>query len=221
MKKINSLVLFIFLIAILVSSCNTSLNIIKRKYRPGYSVNISIDKHQKQAINNEERFVEPQLDSLVENNNYDGLVVSTSNTESIICDYKSPSFIIVCDTPPKNKMDDPNWSLYKEKKPNPNPNGSSKWKPIEPFNLAAFLTLLVGVIVSALIPTIAGGLFFLILLIVIILSIISLARIKKNPNKYSKFSKVFDWVFVSIGLLLATFLLLALLIIGASAGGLI
>jgi hypothetical protein len=219
MKKINSSVLFGLLIAILLSSCNTSLNIIKRKYRPGYSVNISSDKHQKQAIEKVETFAEPKLDSLVEKNNYDGLIASTSNTESVICDYKSPSFIIPCDTPPKNKMDDPNWSLYKEKKPNP--QGNSKWKKIEPFNLAAFFILLAGVIISALIPTIGGWLFLLVLLTVIILSIISLVRIKKNPNKYSKFSKVFDWVFVSIGLLLATFILIALLVIGAAAGGLI
>lgn len=219
MEKTNRLISLFFLVLILLSSCNSSLNVLKRKYRPGYSIDFSNNYNKKQDLTKKETSDKPQLDCVIEENDSITLLASSSNSESIILNYKSPTFVIPCDTPPKNKMDDPNWSLYKKKEPNP--KGNSKWKQIEPYNLAAFFTLLGGVVISALIPTIAGWFFFIILLIVIILSIISLVRIKKNPDRYSKFSKVFDWVFVSIGLLLATFLLLALIIIGASAGGLI
>jgi hypothetical protein len=215
MKELRSdYFLFILFGAIIFSSCNVSMNLLNRKYRPGYSVNVS--KRTNPILNqskfNDETTIESPIDSAVVKNN-DYVIVASSGTELFINDHQPPINPIACDTPPKKNMEDPNWSLYKPKEPDP--GGHSKWKPIEPFNLASYFILLIGVIVASLIQTIGAWFVFLILLMLIAFSIISLIKIKKNPKKYSIFSIVFDWVFVSIGILMALFGLVLLFLFAA------
>lgn len=214
--KKNNTVLLILVGLILFSSCNSSLSVLNRKYRKGYTVNLykRIDNEAIQ-LNVREQFSDSSSSSsLIKKNNDDNSIASINNSELSIINYQTLSFVMPCDTPPKKNSEEP-WSLYKPKEPLT--HGSSKWKQIEPFNLASIFVLLLGVVIASILnPT--GILFFLFFFtIIFVFSLISLVRIKKHPKQYSVFSKVFDWILVSIGSLWITILLIILLLFLASA----
>ncbi len=210
-KITNSLLaLFILVGYIMFSSCNSSLNILNRKYRPGYTINFSSKVDDKSDLLKKEEKIQVEAESLTEQNNEENNIVASSNSSELFINrYKSVDYIIPCDTPPRKSIEEP-WSLYKPKETLE--EGNSKWKPIEPFNLASFFIILLGLIGGALISP-GVWLFFLLYSVIFIFSIISLIRIKNHPKKYSKFSKVFDWIFVSLGIALISIFLIVLVII--------
>lgn len=188
-------------LCLILFSCNNSFNVLNRKYQPGYTVNFSNKiKQQSNKIKVQEQIpVESLTDGIVVKNGYveDNSVASLNNSELFINNYKVPDYIMPCDTPPQKSIDEP-WSLYKPKETSE--EGYSKWKPLEPFNLASFVFILLGIITGAVLTSTVGvWVFFLLFLPIFVFSFISLIRIKKHPKKYSQISKVFDWIFVSIG----------------------
>ena len=208
-------ILFLLFFLILFSSCNNSLSILQRKYRSGYSVNYSGKVNRSnQRAEEEEVSGTFKTDTLTAQNEEDNLLASSDNSKLYLKGYKSPDFVIACDTPPKKSVEEP-WSLYKPKEATPHRN--SKWKQIEPFNLVTFFVLLLGVIVANILNPAGILFFFLILLLIFILSLISLIRIKKHPKQYSKLSIVFDWIFVTIGAGIITGFLIVLLLMLAGA----
>lgn len=198
-------------LCLVLFSCNNSFTVLDRKYQPGYTFNFSnkIKEQSNQLKEQEQIAVESMTEGLVVKNDYieGNSVASLNNSELFIKKYKVQDYIMPCDTPPQKNIDEP-WSLYKPKETNE--EGVHGGKPIEPYSIASFCVIGLFVIIGALVGQVGVWLFFLLFSVLFTLSLISLIRIKKHPNKYSKISKVWNWIFVSLGLLLMLILLIIL-----------
>lgn len=198
MRNVNSnAIFFILFILMVLSSCNTSLNILDRKHRPGYTIEFFNKTNKKTSRFTEQKQIQicAQSDSIFVQNNYDNVVASSSNGELFISHYSVPCFVMPCDTPPKKDIAEP-WSLYREKEVND--EGKPHGKLMEPFNLMSFAVILLGVILASLLTSAGTAIFLSVMLSILILSLISIIRIRKHPKKYSSFSKVFSWIFFLI-----------------------
>jgi hypothetical protein len=206
-KKNTSIYLFVLFLLITFSSCNVSLNVLNRKYRSGYSIHVSkkISPKLNQSKINDGQSIKSKQDSVIVENNSDDLNVSASNSELFINDCKAPINIIACDTPPKKNEDDPNWSLYNEKKS----SSMSKYKGriLEPYGLLAIIFLALGFFISSLLEYLSVWVFLFVFFSVFIMSIISLVKMKKLPDKYMRIFKLTDWIFLAFYILGLFFLL--------------
>jgi len=187
---------FFILVLFAFSSCNVSFDVLKRKYRPGYSLLFSKNNIKSNPLKLQEEIVEtPEADSLQSSIVDDDLVASTAGPEIKIHLRESSVFLIPCDTPPKKTVDE-NWSLYKEKKPSG--KGAYKGRSLEPYNIIAIAFLLFGFFVSGIAAYISFLFFLWIFFSVFSMCIVSLTRIKKYPNKYMRICKVLDWLLLAI-----------------------
>lgn len=188
-------------ICLILFSCNNSFTILDRKYRPGHSFTFSSNKSQVKTNRNFEEYRNDiKTDSITDAKEDEGFSCS-NNKEPLIINYKPKPIIFVCDTPPKKNVKEPE-SLYKQKDPKELKENPSKGKQLEPFNLASLCILILLGFISV------YGIWLLIFpLIIFAFNIISLVRIKRNPGKYKKFSKILAIVLLSI-------LCLAILIAG-------
>jgi len=206
MRKINYSTLSLSLLIILFSSCNVSLNILNRKYRPGYSVFSSITKnHRSNILKEQEILIDSCADSglvIMENN----VVATSDNSELFIDKSEFPEIATPCDTPPKKNTDDPNWSLYKEK--NASEVGAYKGRILEPYGTLAIFFLLLGFFITNLLAYLNVWIFLFVFFSVFIMSVISLVKMKKAPDKYMRIFKVTDWIFLAC-YILGLFILLA------------
>ena len=103
-------------------------------------------------------------------------------------------------------MDDPNFSLYKEKKPKE--FGAYKGRILEPYGLLAIIFLALGFFITSILEYLSIWIFLFVFFSVFIMSIISLVKMKKHPGKYMRVFRVTDWIFLAF-YILGLFILLA------------
>ena len=199
---------FILLGAFTFSSCNVSMNVLNRKYRPGFSVTFSkkLNSELNKSKINDEATNDIQKDSTVVENDDGSIVASANSSDLFVNDYIEPVFIMPCDTPPKKIMEDPNFLLYNEKKA----TGMSKYRGriLEPYGLLADIFLALGFFTTALLEYLSVPLFLFVFFSVFVMSIISLIKMRKMPDKYMRIFKLTDWIFLAF-YIIGLFILLA------------
>lgn len=201
-------------IPLLCYSCNTSLSLLDRRYRPGYTIEFT--KNCAPELKNQSSETLVPIQPI---RSYEDLEVCSKETTNPVIHPKPLAEINTISEPIENKTIQPmqviskkkvsEQSLITKEKLKRVNEGEPSGKPMEPFSLVACVLLGLGILAGVIFysaPLLAILLGLVTLGLIFIFSMISLRRIDKHPDKYSKVSKILDQVFIITSTLVFVFL---------------
>lgn len=196
-------------ILLLLYSCNTSLSVLSRRYRPGYTVEFSKDcsPGPKRQLPETILPIEPspcieELTACIDEKDQSPVHSECIQKIPIVVDPIQNNTIQAQPVIPENKSSKSFFFVKKKRAKQSEERGSEK--PLEPFNLIACFLIGAGILAGVLLQ--ATGLpalllFLLTLGLVFIFSLISMRRMEKYPERYSKVSKILNYIFALCGII--------------------
>lgn len=195
---------------LLLYSCNNSLSVLNRKYRPGYTIEFSKTPTPQRTVQLPECISET-----VPVYNDEALIACVDQPDQpdqpqqhrkipVVFKSVEPNLIQCQPITTKKTEKKIKRLLFSKRKKQLKPDESTTGKPLEPFNLVACFLIGAGILAGVLLHAtglLAVLLFLGTLALVLLFSLISARRMEKYPERYSKVSRILNYIFAICGII--------------------